>query len=154
MPENLVAALTEAARQNHLVWPGKEGNQVPTSLDMLAPGAPALRLLADRGATAPVHLHSIIGETYGSGPDSSDGAVQFASAHLEGIDSECLVPANHTSIQHHPRAVLELRRILFEHLEETERIGQELQLTGNGQRPAVNDKGVGKPNAVGSTRIK
>ena len=42
--------------------------------------------------------------------------VEYESAHLEGVDSEILVPSKH-SCQSHPRTLIELRRILLEHLE-------------------------------------
>jgi hypothetical protein len=44
--------------------------------------------------------------------------VPYQSAHLEGADSELVVPADHYHVHHHPLAVLEVRRILLEHLRE------------------------------------
>jgi hypothetical protein len=77
-----------------------------------------------------VHYHSIIGvapakrtylETWLSGDDGpGDGVVPYASAHLEGVDSELVVPADHFHVHHHPLAILEVRRILLEHLKEVE----------------------------------
>jgi hypothetical protein len=42
--------------------------------------------------------------------------VPYASAHLNGVDSEIVVRASHLTVQHHPRAVLEVWRILMDHL--------------------------------------
>ncbi|MBV9123761.1 MAG: hypothetical protein JO112_10425, partial [Planctomycetes bacterium] len=67
-----------------------------------------------------VHYHSIIGEVYGKGEDGDDGVVPYHSAHQDGVDSEILVPAGHTSVHQHPRAVLEVWRILLEHLREVQ----------------------------------
>ncbi len=47
--------------------------------------------------------------------DSSDGIVPYYSSHLNGASSERLIQGGH-SIQSTPEAVLELRRILREHL--------------------------------------
>ncbi len=55
-----------------------------------------------------------------SGGEPGDGVVPYSSAHLEGVDSELVVPADHFTVHHHPLAVLEVRRILLEHLKEGE----------------------------------
>jgi hypothetical protein len=64
-------------------------------------------------------------ETWLSGDhEPGDGVVPYRSAHLEGIDSELIVDADHFNVHHHPLAILELRRILMEHLKEAERSGE------------------------------
>jgi hypothetical protein len=35
---------------------------------------------------------------------------------LDGVSSELVVPADHITIHRHPRTILELQRILLEHL--------------------------------------
>ena len=47
-----------------------------------------------------------------------DGIVPRESGHFEGAESEITVAANHTTVHSHPAAVLEVRRILLEHLAE------------------------------------
>ncbi len=47
--------------------------------------------------------------------DTRDGVVEYESAHLEGVDSEIVIPSKH-SCQSHPRTMIALRRILREHL--------------------------------------
>ena len=49
-----------------------------------------------------------------------DGVVPRESAHFDGAASEIIVPADHSSVHSHPAAVLEVRRILLEHLAELE----------------------------------
>ena len=83
--------------------------------------------LAARPKPPGVSYHSIIGvasladsvlERIASGTSwdqESDGAVSYASAHLEGVDSEIVIPANHTDVKQHSLTVGELRRILLEH---------------------------------------
>jgi hypothetical protein len=64
-----------------------------------------------------VHLHSIVAVN-GDGPPEKgdDGVVEYKSAHLPEAESEFIVRHSH-SCQHEPETVLELRRILLEHLE-------------------------------------
>ena len=45
----------------------------------------------------------------------TDGIVPYKSAHLDGATSEVIIKGGH-SIQKTPEAVLELRRILRQHL--------------------------------------
>lgn len=52
------------------------------------------------------------------GDERGDGVVSYASAHLDGVDSELVVPADHSHVHHHPLAVAEVRRVLLEHWEE------------------------------------
>jgi hypothetical protein len=44
--------------------------------------------------------------------------VTVDSGHTPGARSEICVPAKHTRVHHHPLAVLEVKRILAEHLSE------------------------------------
>jgi hypothetical protein len=104
---------------------GKE--RLPTSVDLLAPGAPALMLLASRPRAPGVHFHSILGQApphdllvridsvLGEQEGPGDGVVPYTSAHLDDVDSEIIVEADHNHIHQHPRAVAEVRRILLEH---------------------------------------
>jgi pimeloyl-ACP methyl ester carboxylesterase len=89
--------------------------RVPTSVELLAPDSTALHVLAERTAPPDVRYHSIIGFKPGSDA-ASDGVVSYASSHLEGVASERLVPAGHTTVHQHPETVAEVRRILLEHL--------------------------------------
>ena len=66
-----------------------------------------------------VTAHSIIA-VQGDGPveAGNDGVVTYRSAHLDGVASERVVESGH-SVQSHPEAIEEIRRILLEHLDET-----------------------------------
>jgi pimeloyl-ACP methyl ester carboxylesterase len=85
----------------------------PTSLFSLAPN-PLLDALAALPIKVP--FHSIIGHI---GEDelsqSSDGVVDYESSHLDGAESEKIVPAGHDLISH-PQTVTELKRILEENV--------------------------------------
>jgi hypothetical protein len=76
--------------------------------------------MAARPKPPAVHFHSVLGEAFGEGENSSDGVVPYKSAHLDGADSEVLVPSSHMYIHHHPRAILDVRHILLEHLRAVE----------------------------------
>lgn len=67
----------------------------------------------------PVPYHSIIGQ-FGRKPllESSDGAVPYWSAHLEGAKSEKIVPCWHGCVER-PEVVQEVVRILREHVQES-----------------------------------
>jgi len=63
-----------------------------------------------------VPYHSIIGDrAKGDTPNSSDGVVEYWSSHLEGAQSELIVPGPHGSYSL-PQTIAELKRILKRHL--------------------------------------
>jgi pimeloyl-ACP methyl ester carboxylesterase len=85
----------------------------PTSLVSITPN-PLLNGLAELPIKVP--FHSIIGHIGPiAGPGSTDGLVTYSSAHLEGAESEKLVPSGHY-LMDHPEAVAEIKRILDENI--------------------------------------
>lgn len=48
--------------------------------------------------------------------DTSEGLVPYRSAHLDGARSELVIQSGH-SVQETPGAILEVRRILKQHLD-------------------------------------
>jgi pimeloyl-ACP methyl ester carboxylesterase len=85
----------------------------PTSLYSLAPNP-----LLDRLAALPIKVpfHSVMGDRgYGGGTASSDGVVPYSSSHLDGAESEKIVPAGHTVFANE-LTILEIKRILDENL--------------------------------------
>jgi pimeloyl-ACP methyl ester carboxylesterase len=127
LPQSLQAAAEDLTRENPQAWDDLQHGLLPTSVDLLAPGAPALQLLADRPLPADVHFHSIIAvlppttpgltllQPAGTEDKRTDGVVPYVSAHLDGVESELVVPSNHLQLHHHPLVALEIRRILLEH---------------------------------------
>jgi alpha/beta hydrolase family protein len=89
---------------------------LPRSVDNMSPGNPAIQTLAELPIASGVKVHSIIA-TKGSGPldEAGDGFVSYRSAHLDGAVSELIVESGH-SVQGHPEAIEEVRRILLQHL--------------------------------------
>jgi hypothetical protein len=92
-----------------------------TSIDSLAPDCPIFPLL-HRVPRAPwTRYHNIVGVVprrtlLGRVTEEGDGVVSYRSAHLEYAHSEIIVPADHMTVHRHPLAILEVRRILLEHL--------------------------------------
>jgi len=91
--------------------------RLPTSIDNMSPRHPFIRTIANIPVTARVTAHSIIGVT-GDGPieEGGDGVVKYKSAHIEGVESELVVPYPH-SMQAMPEVVAEVERILHRHLQ-------------------------------------
>lgn len=84
-----------------------------TSVDTLAPAHPLLPILNALPFAPGVSVHSIIGDRGAGGPlaASSDGVVAYASSHLDGVESEKIVPAGH-SLLRHPDTIAEILRVL------------------------------------------
>ena len=91
----------------------KEGKL--SSIRTLSANSPALMALAAIPPAVP--FHSIIGQRNPGPVDTgSDGVVAYASSHLDGAESETIIPFSHEAFLH-PDAVTEIKRILRAHLE-------------------------------------
>jgi hypothetical protein len=88
--------------------------RLPTSLDNMTPGNPFLRTLSEIPVDPRIAAHSII-PVKGDGPyeAGADGVVKYQSAHIEGVASEKVIRFGH-SVQGHPEAIREVRRILLD----------------------------------------
>jgi pimeloyl-ACP methyl ester carboxylesterase len=117
LPAALGSGLKELAEENPGLAAASTALQnMPTAVDNMRPGNGFVRTLADSPLVAGVPAHSIIA-VVGEGPVSgkTDGVVAYESAHLDGVESEKIVRAPH-SCQAEPDTILEVRRILLEHL--------------------------------------
>lgn len=110
--DDVFRVLGESAQQA-----GGQPLRAPNSIDNLSDRDPFVQASGDLPIAAGLRYHSIIGRIDESLPlaQSSDGMVPYASAHLDGAQSERVLHSNH-SVQEQPLAILELRRILREHL--------------------------------------
>jgi pimeloyl-ACP methyl ester carboxylesterase len=82
----------------------------------MRPGSPFLEALATTPIAPGVSAHSIIPVTgSGADPQATDGVVTYQSAHLDGVESELVIPFAGHSVQGHPLAIQEVRRILLSH---------------------------------------
>jgi len=89
---------------------------LPTAVDNMSPRSTFVRALSECPIAPGVVAHSIIAvEGTGDPHQLNDGVVRYASAHLDGVASEKVVQSAH-SLQAQPDTILEVRRILREHL--------------------------------------
>ena len=112
LPLTLVGGLAELATKNT----GLPKEATPTAVDNMRPGNRFVRTLSESAIAPGVTAHSIIPVTgLGLPAGQNDGVVVYESAHLEGVASEKIVRSTH-STQSTPATILEVRRILYEHL--------------------------------------
>lgn len=116
-PRKVSGTLTGLIQRNEDALARREfSSDVPTAVGGMSPTNPYLLTLAELPATDRVEQHSIIAvDGDGDPEEGSDGVVAYTSAHLDGVVSELVVRGGH-SCQENPLAILEVRRILREHL--------------------------------------
>jgi hypothetical protein len=89
---------------------------LPTSIDNMSPNNHMVRTLADSPVDPRIKAHSIVAvKNPGGLPGQTDGVVAYESAHIGSVESELVVRSFH-SVQGHPDAIEEVRRILRENL--------------------------------------
>ena len=88
-----------------------------SSVRLLSPDYPGLQAFADLAVDPSIPFHTLVGNRGRDLPleQSSDGVVDYWSSHLEHARSEFVVPSGHDA-HIHPEGIVELRRILREHL--------------------------------------
>ena len=92
-------------------------NRLPNSIDTLSPNDPFVKEMNALPMAKRIPYHSIIGDRgRGDTPNSSDGVVPYWSSHLDGAESEKIVPSGHGA-EHSPQGIAEVLRILKEHTE-------------------------------------
>ncbi len=122
LPQALTDAGNRLVHQNPDVFRDTEMLTVTTSIDSLTPESPIFPAML-RAARAPwVHYNNIVGVVPEDGffnrfSQGSDGVVDLTSAHMEDVESEIVVESKHQDIHRKPRAILEVRQLLVEHLE-------------------------------------
>ncbi|MCE5267518.1 MAG: alpha/beta fold hydrolase, partial [Planctomycetaceae bacterium] len=125
LPERLVNGQQKLFRDNPGAFANNSLARIDTSIDSLSPSDPIFPVML-AGRRAPwVTYHNIVGVLPRDSlltklTTEGDGVVPRSSAHVDDAVSEITVPADHSSIHSHPAAVLEVRRILLEHLAELE----------------------------------
>ncbi len=134
-PQNLVGMGVELARSGiDLAGSGLETlrgdedaalvrrmGRIPSSVENMRPDHPFSLTLASIPVDPGVIAHSIIPVRGGPPPaGQDDGVVTFESAHIEEAKSELVVFHDGHSTQSSPQTIEEVRRILREHLAESE----------------------------------
>jgi len=91
--------------------------RLPNSVDTLAPNNRFVRSIGEIPITPGIPYHVISGDRGKGGnkdktkPVMADGVVPYWSSHMDGAQSELVVPSNHSAHQN-PQAIAEVRRIL------------------------------------------
>ena len=111
----LVDATIHASRDNlkaGLVT-NPEDVRPPTAISSLSPNSRGFKGLNQLPLPKDITFHSIVGDKgHGDTPDSSDGVVPYWSSHIEPVESELIVPSNHSVPDRHDTSN-EISRILF-----------------------------------------
>ncbi|MBK1814537.1 alpha/beta hydrolase [Luteolibacter yonseiensis] len=85
---------------------------LPNSVDTLSPTNRFVKTINTFPITPGVPYHTIMGDRgKGNAPKSSDGVVPYWSSHMDGAESELVVPSGHSAHQN-PQAIDEVARIL------------------------------------------
>ena len=89
--------------------------RIPNSVDTLAPNNRFVKTINTVPITPGIPYHTICGDRgKGGAPNCSDGVVPYWSSHLDGAQSELVVPSSHGAHQN-PQAIEEVKRILKLH---------------------------------------
>jgi pimeloyl-ACP methyl ester carboxylesterase len=108
-----LASIYASAKPIEIADPAaRELRRVPNSVDTLEPNDRFVLAVSKLPIAPGVPYHSIIGDRgRGDGPNSSDGVVPYWSSHLDGAQSELIVPSDHMALRN-PQAIREVERIL------------------------------------------
>ncbi len=114
LPATLATTLKDSLTSGDLGQLTGSSKRLPNSVWGLKPSNPGLPVM--NAARMSVSYHSIIGDRgKGDSPNSSDGVVAYWSSHLDGAQSEVIVPGPHGACEL-PQTIAELDRILRLHL--------------------------------------
>ncbi len=107
--------------QNPGLFQNTELLTTSTSIDSLSPDSPVFPAMLQAPRAPWVTYHNIVGMTstkkfFKEVDATGDGVVSFESAHADDVVSEITVNDRHQDIHRNPKSILEVRRILIEHL--------------------------------------
>lgn len=122
LPTMMVATATNLVNRNPGVFQNADLLINSTSIDSLSPDSPVFPAML-RAPRAPwVEYHNIVGKKeatsnwFWTEEPTGDGVVDFESAHMDDVETEITVVADHQTIHRKPSTILEVRRILRQHL--------------------------------------
>ena len=115
LPAALVKTGADEARYEKHAAGDLHLNRYPSSVDTLAPNNDFVVALATVSLAPGIPYHTIVGDRgRGDSPKSSDGLVPYWSSHLDGVESELVVPSDHGA-NRNQQAIVEVKRILKLH---------------------------------------
>jgi pimeloyl-ACP methyl ester carboxylesterase len=140
LPKKMLEGRDQLIARNRGFFRSGAPLDIKTSIDSLAPDSPILPVLLSAAPGPWVAYHNVVGLDPDPGwreylVGDGDGVVSLASARLDEVRqlrSQIIIPADHISVHRHPQSILEVRRILFEQLVETENfpVDQTAQVAG------------------------
>ncbi len=121
LPEMMLELGTKLSLTNPGYFSNKELLTTTTSIDSLAPDCPIFPVMLRAPRAEWTIFHNIVGAVpkksiLGRVTEDGDGIVSVKSAKLDGVASELVVHSDHLEMHRHPLAILEVRRILLEHI--------------------------------------
>lgn len=125
-PFTLLSAGSEAMKAVVTTGDSLKIKGIPNSVDTLAPNNRFVREINKIPLTPGIPYHTIMGDRGKGGnhdktaPVQTDGIVPYWSSHMDGAQSELVVPSHHSAHQN-PAAITEVDRILRLNLGITER---------------------------------
>jgi pimeloyl-ACP methyl ester carboxylesterase len=146
LPEMLTELTNKLVLSNPGFFKNKEMLTTTTSIDSLAPDDPIFPVMISAQKGPGVKYHNIVGRIRREDfltklAEDGDGIVGYQSAHLDDVNSEIVVAADHLNVHRHPLSTLEVRRILLEHLndvpglvgtpQQATTVGYQIMSTGN-----------------------
>jgi hypothetical protein len=115
-PDHIHRLLYRLVKDNPDAFDSRRFRRFPTSIETLDTNSDMLLALLKMKPGERVLYHSIIGSYKPTGVrQSTDTVVPYTSSHLDGVVSEKVVRSDH-GVQKAPEAIIEVRRILREHL--------------------------------------
>ncbi len=123
LPSNMLWVNQQLTHENPGLFRDTDLLTISTSIDSLAPDSPVLPVMLRAQRSMSTQYHNIVGVTepdwlMSKFSERGDGVVSFDSGHRDDFGSEVVVNADHVTVHAHPRAILEVRRILMQHLAE------------------------------------
>ncbi|BBO33942.1 esterase/lipase family protein [Lacipirellula parvula] len=125
VPTALMNGRTELATRNPEYFRNTAPINITNSIDSLSPKSTFLPVLLEAPAGPWVKYHNIVGQAPHEGVTNQvsmwlsgegDGVVSLASAQLDHVSSQIVVPADHMTVHRHPQSILEVRRVLMQHI--------------------------------------
>jgi pimeloyl-ACP methyl ester carboxylesterase len=142
LPKTIANSQQQLFRDNPGAFPSQSLLRINTSIDALAPNAAIFAAILGSRRPPWVAYHNIVGvspKPWRLSTLATD-VVSRDSAHVDDVASEIIVPAEHMTVHAHPAAVLEVRRILLEHLADLEGGG-----ASSAAQHAPGDSAIGRP---------
>ncbi len=121
LPKLTVSTGERLAKENPSIIKNPDLLTVANAIDSLAPESPIFPVMLRAKRAPDVKYHNIIGVLENSSlitgrAGQGDGVVEYESAHMDDVESELVINADHTSIHMTGKTIFEVRRILLEHL--------------------------------------